>query len=35
MKEIGAQANLLSRQCPPVLFQRIQDIVRKCDKKLD
>lgn len=35
LKEIRAQAELLSRQCPPVLFQRIKDIVRKCDKKLD
>jgi hypothetical protein len=35
MKEIRAQANLLSKQCPPVLFQRIKDIERKCDKKLD
>ncbi len=33
--KIRVEAILLTKQCPPVLFQRIQDIVRKCDKKLD
>jgi len=33
--KIRVEAILLTKQCPPVFFQRIQDIKRNCDKKLD